>query len=352
MARQARTHKQGKNGRKDAPRASFRPVRSFLLFFVTGLVAAGFVAHNLDAGQRAPRPAPETPSPQVPARSRNPDAADLRFQEGVRQLREENLEEAFRAFSAAAELDLQDPRPHMGLAKVLERLNYRERAEDAYRKAIAINPGYYEAKIELARVLCDFGKHEESVTWLRSALEDDPENRLAVAELAVNELRRGKPAAAIPLLERYLASTAPTAWACENLGRAHADAGNAKAAEEHYRRALALNPSTELANLWLGQLLVATGRRAEADTYFRRYRELHGYQVEAREVEQAIARRPGDAAKLVTLLVRLAELRARQGRHAESLVPLKRALDVRPDDPGLRRLYETQAQRAAAEAPR
>lgn len=352
MARQARTQKHGRNDRKDAPRTAYRPVRSFLCFFVTGLVAAAIVAHNLDAGQRAPRRAPEASAPHAASRPRNPDAADQRFEEGRARFREENLEEAFRAFSAAAELDPQDPRPHVGLAKVLEMLNYRERAEDAYRRAIAINPGYYEAKIELARVLCDFGKHEESNTWLRSALADDPENHRAVAELAVNELRRGNPAAAIPLLERYLASTAPTAWTYENLGRAHADAGNAKAAEEHYRRALALNPNTELANLWLGQLLVATGRRAEADTYFRRYRELHGYQVEAREVEQAIARRPGDAGKLVALLVRLAELRARQGKHEESLVPLKRALDVRPDDAGLRRIYEAQAQRAAAAAPR
>jgi tetratricopeptide (TPR) repeat protein len=236
----------------------------------------------------------------------------------------------------------------MGLAKVLETLNYRERAEDAYRKAIAINPGYYEAKIELARILCDFGKHAESIALLQSALADDPSNDRAGAEIAVNELKRGNAAAAIPLLERYLARTGPTAWTYENLGRAHADAGNATTAEEHYRRALALNPLSELANLWCGQLLVATGRRADADAHFRRFRELHAYQVEAREVEQAIARRPDDAEKLIGFLVRLAELRARQGKHEESLVPLKRALGIRPDDQALAKLYESQAQRAAA----
>lgn len=351
VARRGRAHKHRKEDRRPAPGPAFRAGRSFVFFFVLGLIAAAVAARTLDADQRAAKPAPSAAKPAAKP-ARDLAAAEATFQEGYRQLREENLEEAHRAFSRAAELDPRDPRPHMGLGKVLEALNYRERAQEAYRRAIALDGTFSDAKIELARVLCDFGKHAESIALLNSARRDDPANALVAAELAANELRQGNAAAAIPLIEEYLARTGPTAWAYEHLGRAYADTGNAKGAEEQYRRALALKPASELGNLWLGQLLVALGRRPEAEQHFRRFRELRSYQTESREVEQAIARRPGDVGQLVRLLVRLAELRARQEKHREALVPLKRALDLIPGDEALRRLYEDQSRRAAAAAAR
>jgi Tfp pilus assembly protein PilF len=349
VARRARSHNRRPEERRPAPGPAFRPARSFALCFVAGLILAAIVAHTLDAGQRPAAPtAVEKPAAAAPVARRDPEAADAAFQEGYRQLQAENLDEAYRAFTTAAALDPRDPRPHMGLAKVLEKLNYRERAEDAYRAAIAINPAYSEAKIQLARVLCDFGKHAESIAFLKSALADDPGNDLAVAELAVNELKQGNAAAAIPLLERYLARTGPSAWTLENLGRARADTGDPHAAEESFRRALALDPHSELANLWLGQLLVASNRREEAEPYLRRFRELSACQFEAREVEQAIARRPDNVATLIGLLAHLAELRARQGRHEEALGRLRKALTLTPGDPRLRQLYDDETRRAAA----
>jgi len=344
--------------KRTQPKFAFFP--NFLAFFCVGLGAGFFVAYRLEAS--APESA-ETPTPRpvenrtvlkeksTPAPAPKPVVSDPRvqeeyFQRGFAALRRESWAEAFRRFTKAAELDPRDPRPHFGFGKIFEALDYHERAITAYRKAIEINPAYYPAKINLARILCDFGKNEESLRLLEEARRQNPKDPLIWAEIAVNELRLGRPGKAVPLLRRYNRAMGPQSWGYVHLGRALAETGQVEEAERIYRRALEIDPYNELGHLWLGQLLVSQGKREEAQPHFKRFRFLRNVQTKKRELEQAIARRPGNPRALVKLLVDLAHARHLMGQYEKALIPLRKALEIMPDDEKLKRLYESELRKA------
>ena len=165
----------------------------------------------------------------------------------------------------------------------------------------------------------------------------------------VNEIRLGNPEKALALLENYNAAVGKQAWGSEHVGRAYDDMGDLEAAEKAYREAIALNPHAELGHLWLGQLLVKTGRREEAKPLFERFRRLRSLQTQERELEQSVARRPKNVRRHVMLLVNLARVRHLLGREKDALRPPERALELTPDDARLQQLYEGQLERANAE---
>ncbi len=337
------------------------PPREFLLFFGLGILIAVAVTAVVRAREYETRQADPPPAPVSPAQETGPDRKPSRkelaeseqaFQRGYAYLRAERLGEAFKAFAAAAKLNPKDPRPHFGMAQALEELDYVDRAEQAYREALAINPGYHPATIELAQILCDHGKNEESLKLLNKAFRENPEDPQVWAEMAVNEIRLGNPDKAVALLEKYNKAMGKNSWGYEHLGRALADSGKLEAAEKAYREALAMNPYAELGHLWLGHLLVATGRKDEAPPIFKRFHELRRLQTQGRELEQAVARRPEDVRTHVLLLVRLAHVRHLLGERREALIPLQRALELTPEDPKLRKLYENQRLRAGLKPER
>ncbi|MGQ9590872.1 MAG: tetratricopeptide repeat protein, partial [Planctomycetota bacterium] len=106
-----------------------------------------------------------------------------------------------------------------------------------------------------------------------------------------------------------------------------------------YRNALAVDPHESLAWLWLGQLLVAQGRKAEAEAALANFRKLRDIWDELRSTERELLRRPDD----VKALVRVAKARFQLGRYRESLGALDRALEIAPEDEALRRLRDRAA---------
>ncbi len=350
------------------PRKDTRPLRlavSCFLFFAVGFsLAAGVSLALHTTGRRHTEPvSPEIPArqskplrseqitPRRPERATTPDPqakadAQVCFQKGRQHLQMERLADAFKEFSKASQLDPTAPDPYVGLAKVYEALDYDERAMEACRKAVEIDPKYHGARVALARLLSDFGKNEESLALLTDADKTNPNDPLVWAEMAVNRIRLGTPEKAIPLLERYNQARGKQAWGHAHLGRAHADAGELEAAEAAYRQALAIDPNMELGNLWLGQLLVVTGRKEQAAPRFKAFQRLRNLQTRQRKLEQAVARKPESTKAHVDVLVRLAHVRQLLGRPREAVTPLQKALQLEPDDPRLRKLYEDQLRRA------
>ncbi|MGQ9590408.1 MAG: tetratricopeptide repeat protein, partial [Planctomycetota bacterium] len=248
----------------------------------------------------------------------------------------ERYSEAFEQLARAVQADPRDPRPLMGMAEIYRALDYDERAEEALRKALELDPGNAAAKVSLAMVLCDFGRNREALELLEELEKTRPDDPFIWAEIAINAVRLGDPKAAIPLLERYNEKVGRQAWGYENLGRAHFEAGNFEAAERCLREAIAINPRTALAHLWLGHLLTAQGRDGEAKVPLAKFRELRILQTQARLLEQAVNRSPHD----VQALSRLAHVRTLLGRYKEALVPLERALEIAPDDDRVKRQIE------------
>jgi Flp pilus assembly protein TadD len=255
---------------------------------------------------------------------------------GYEYLMAERYAEAFEEFAAVSRLDPREARSYMGMGEAAKHLDYDELAEENYRKAIKLEPRLHEAKMALAQILCDFGKHTEALGVLRELEKERPEDPLVWAELAINTLRLGRPEEAVPLLEKYNAARGKQDWGYENLGRAYAEAGEMEKAERAYREAIAINPQTALAHLWLGQLLRTTGRKDEAERALETFRRLRALQTEMRLLEQKINRNPGN----VRAHVELARVRRLLGKGREALIPLERALEIAPDDAKLRKLYE------------
>lgn len=265
---------------------------------------------------------------------------------GFAALNSDRLPEACKAFQEAAKLAPWDARAHFGLGEFFRRVDRAEQAEPCYREALQADPTYATARLMLARVLRDLGKTEEAASHLRKLAENpkcDPDVWL---ELGRDELRLARPREARGWLERYVQARPKSAYGLAHLGRASAEAGDLKAAEEHYRKALSLDPREALAWLWLGQLLVAEGRKAEAETALSNFRRIREVLDELRSAQRELLRRPND----VIALVRVAKARYQLGRYRESLAALDRALEIQPEDAALRNLRNKVAPFAGEEA--
>ncbi|MBN1421309.1 MAG: tetratricopeptide repeat protein [Planctomycetes bacterium] len=343
-----------KRRREAPPSERAFTVPSFLAFFTLGILLAAGASGILHAFRSGPAEAPPRPRPAAapaPAAGKgtagvNRERAEEVFQRGYAHLSNERYGEAVRDFEEAARLDPTDPRPHVGLAKIHQALDYDERAEQAYRKAIALDPTFDDAKVFLAQILCDFGRNEEALGLLEEVARRAREDSIVWAEIAVNQMRLGYPEKAIPLLERYDRAAGRQAWGPMNLGRALADVGRIDEAEKAYREALAIDPKISLAYLWLGQLLMAKGRREEAEPLLRTYRELRTLHTEEHQLNLAVSRGSEDPRVFVNVLVRLAQVRHLLGKEREAVIPLRWALEYAPGDAKLRKLFEDQARRA------
>ncbi len=320
---------------KKAPAAGVQPVEK--------------AVHAPETPQVAPQAKPATRQQNVPIPREKLIRSENYFQEGYKQLMQERLAAAYRAFEKAAELAPIDARPHIGLARVLEALDYHYRAEEQYKTAIELEPDTpfaNDARVYLSRILCDFGKNKESLEVLRAARKRNPDDPRIWAEMAANEIRLGNPVKAILLLQDYIREKGDQAWGLIHLGRAYADTGELEKAETAYRKGLSSDPYNELGLLWLGQLLVKQGKRGEAERHLKRFRTLRKLQTEERELEQHIARRPDNRRVLVMLYVRLAHVRELQGKTGRSLIPLEKAFELAPDDERLHQLYQRQKAKA------
>lgn len=302
-----------------------------------------------------PKPAPKVaPKPARPPMEDLLKAEDL-FQQGYQSFLAERYGAAHEAFEQAAELAPIDCRPLVFLGKVSQALDYSQRAMRYYRQAIDLEPmspsahdarSFLEARILLARLLCDFGRNKESMALLERARKDSPGDTRVWAGIAVNMIRMGQPQAAIPMFERYNAKEGEQAWGIVHLGKALFDAGRVEEGEAMLRKAVTLDPRGELPNLWLSQLLVATDREAEAEAYVKTFQKFRRIKAELYKLEQAVARRPDEINQHVMMLVRVAHLRELLGRSRQALIPLQRAMQLLPDDIKLKQLYQRQARRA------
>ncbi len=273
-------------------------------------------------------------------------AAEETFQRGHDYFKAERFGDAHREFTAAALLNPTDPRPHVGLAKVCQAMDYSLRAEQAYRKAIEIDPGFHPGRLELAKLLCDFGKNWEALELLRDESRTHQQDPLVWAEIALNEIRLGRPTRAIPLLKKYTKAHNRDDWGYVHLGRAYADAELLQQAQQAYRLGLEINPNSEKGNLWLAQLLLATDRKEQAEPRLAKFHKLRTLNTQEWELEQAVARRPENVQTHVRLLVRLSYTRQQLGKPRQALTPLKTALELAPSDVRLQKLYRNQLRRA------
>lgn len=299
--------------------------------FVVGLLVGGGMA----IGQRATDPGEGSrATPAAGGESADRQAFVRAVQDGGAALSKERYSDAFLAFQRAARADPRSPIPQCGIGDVYRGLDRNELAAEAYRKAVELDPDHPKARLRLASVLCVLGRTGESIEILQRLRSEQPENVVLLGELARNYLRSGRAQDAISLLELYVKARPREPWGLARLGRACALANRPKVAEAAFRRALAVEPKGVLARLWLGQLLVAEGRRAEGDALLEEFRRLKALQVQERALERRLIRRPDDPKTLAAL----GWVRYQLGDYERSLRVVRSALELDPGQENLLRI--------------
>jgi tetratricopeptide (TPR) repeat protein len=296
-----------------------------LLWFGAGLIAGSAIAAgraSMVSGTAARRaqgaPAPESRSPGF----------DALVAGAFARLSSERHADALEDFFRAARMAPEAAEPYLGMGTVYAKLQLYSQAEKAFREALRLDPTCWPARHGLARILGDLGRHEEAIAFLREIARDQPDAAFVWAELGLNALRMGKPSEAIPLIEKYLTLEGGHPWGHAHLGRALADLGETDRAEASLRKAVEIEPRMALARLWLGQLLIKSGRREEGERHLKIFRTIGDLTLQSHRLEQRLAKDPDD----LPALIGLARIRALLGKASNALIPIRRAMELAPQN--------------------
>jgi tetratricopeptide (TPR) repeat protein len=188
-----------------------------------------------------------------------------------------------------------------GMGGIEETLRRPDRAENAYREALRIDPSAHEPAQRLAAILTRTGRGGEALETLEAsakAAPGDAARRAGIARLLTGLDRRGEAVAAA-----RAAAAMPAAGAAEHellgtllLESAAADGAlpddaALEEAERSLRRALAIDLARPVASHALGMRLLESGRRSEALVHLERASllrpEVADYAVALRRAREA-----------------------------------------------------------------
>ena len=153
--------------------------------------------------------------------------------------------------------------------KALDAKQY-ERAIELYAQAASADPKDYAAQFQLGLAYSLLGKDADAIPHYKAAIALKPDLAEAQLNLGLSLLRVKDPAAAETYLESALAAR-PSATAESALGRSLARQGNLSAAEPHFRKAAAMDPTRRDDLLELASLYEAAEQRDRAIAIYREF---------------------------------------------------------------------------------
>lgn len=178
-----------------------------------------------------------------------PSPADVYIDLSGAYLLENRLSDALLNARKGVMVDPRSSNAHYMLALVQQKLDQPQPAEQAYRKAIGLDPRNPLALNAYGIFLCNEGRMDEADPYFRRALDN-------------------------PLY--------PTPWlALHNAGSCHERAGRSEEAERDYRAALRLNPRLAPSLLGMARLSVAAGNHLTARAYLQRFEEVAEHTAES-----------------------------------------------------------------------
>jgi len=112
----------------------------------------------------------------VPGQSNQPNTPQWHFQEGIRLLRLNNLEEALASFERSARLDDKEPATFANIGTLNLKLQRPVEAETAFRRAVRLAPNNAEFLANLCTALSVQRKHAEAIEACDEAVELAPDS--------------------------------------------------------------------------------------------------------------------------------------------------------------------------------
>jgi Tfp pilus assembly protein PilF len=194
---------------------------------------------------------------------------------------------AFRVYndladSARNKLTIVAPdsgRVHLLMAEEFIKAGDATNAIHQYELALKQDPSFLGVHFELGEALLKESLGEDSLTRaaaeLQLALNEDPRNAAAEAKLGFIEGYRGHTAAAEDLYRRALALNPGQLEALLGLGTILRDRGEYGKAAELYARASVSDPLDESIHFRLAQIDRQLGKKDEADREMKLFKEIH-----------------------------------------------------------------------------
>jgi predicted CXXCH cytochrome family protein len=181
----------------------------------------------------------------------------------LRPYQQEALATAVADYVKAMEYSLDFSSAGHNLGLLYERLNDPARAEEYYRRAIAVDDLSYPPKVNLALLLARQGKNGEAEKLLREVLATNPQEAQVAYSLGLLLAETGQMEEAASLLSQAAAGMPSYARAAYNAGLALARVGRVAEAERMLRRAVELEPSSYDLVFALGDFLLRQRRFAD-----------------------------------------------------------------------------------------
>jgi tetratricopeptide (TPR) repeat protein len=154
-------------------------------------------------------------------------------------------------------------------------------AEDAARKAIALNPDDPEASIQLSSVLEKAGNNDAAEKGLRELLRQQPDNATALNNLGYFLAERTtRYQEALKLIEQAIAIEPVNGSFLDSLGWTHYKLGNLEKARESLEKAASYSRRSATIHEHLGDVLQKLGRLGEAR---RQWEKALDFSIEAGE---------------------------------------------------------------------
>ena len=153
-------------------------------------------------------------------------------------------------------------------------------AVSLFRRAVAAEPSYVDALVNLSSALLASREQEEATCLLQRAVALIPDDSASLFRLAHVLHTQGRDEDAAVHYERAIELRPDFSAALCNLGTIHNAAERTDAAAECYRRALAADPAIEVANLNMISILESEGRLLEAKRCRAQLARPHAMQTE------------------------------------------------------------------------
>ncbi len=200
---------------------------------------------------------------------------------------------------------------YLNLGRRLEAGGQREKAIEAYQKALALDPGMAAAHANLVGAYGRRGEFGKAEAHYRAALASDPNLEELHNNWGVVQAMQENPAAAADAFRKALGLNPQSAEAHANLGTALLQMGEGKAAAAHFESALSNDPAHRVSRLHLGRHALGAGRFADAIEH----------------LEKALEGPPNDRL-MPFVLQTLAETYRRAGMERQAVETARRALDA------------------------
>src|SRR5581483_12149165 len=210
-------------------------------------------------------------------------------------------------------------------------------AEDAYRRAVALEPQNPLYRLDLADMLVINSKTMEAEEAYRRAVALAPHDPDALSRLGGFLLDQPPTPArrqeAERVLQEAVARDRDSDFAFYQLGRLRFESGDAKGAITPLSRAVALVP--EIPETWylLSRAYARAGDSLHAQAALRNFQQWRRLYMERTHTSELVKARPGDGG----LRLKLARLYARNGENAKAISQYSYCLQLNPGNADARR---------------